>query len=92
MVTEEQVRRLRQKRMEGKSQAAAAAAAGMSERTGRRWEKGALPSQARAPRSWRTRVDPFAEVWESEIEPLLRRDKAGVLESTFLFEQLDGPG
>jgi hypothetical protein len=74
--------------MEGKSQAAAAAAAGMSERTGRKWEKGPLPSQAKGPRTWRTRVDPFEGVWASEIEPLLRRDEAGVLEAAFLFEQL----
>jgi DNA-binding XRE family transcriptional regulator len=56
MVTDEQVRRLRQKRMEGKTQAAAAASAGMSERTARAWERGSLPSEARQPRSWRTRV------------------------------------
>jgi hypothetical protein len=35
MVTDAQVRRLRQKRMEGKTQAAAAAASGMSVRTAR---------------------------------------------------------
>ena len=88
VVTDEQVRRLRQKRMEGKTQAAAAAAAGMSERTGRKWEQGRLPSQAKPPRTWRTRRDPFAGVWASEIEPLLTRDEGGVLESTFLFERL----
>jgi hypothetical protein len=74
--------------MEGKSQAAAAAAAAMSERTARKWEEGRLPSQAKRPRAWRTRRDPFVGVWASEIEPLLRRDDEGVLESTFLFEQL----
>ena len=74
--------------MEGKSQAAAAAAAAMSERTARKWEEGLLPSQAKRPRAWRTRRDPFVGVWASEIEPLLRRDDEGVLESTFLFEQL----
>jgi DNA-binding XRE family transcriptional regulator len=88
MVTDEQVRRLRQKRMQGKTQAAAAASAGMSERTARAWERGSLPSEARQPRSWRTRSDPFAAVWASEIEPLLVRDAEGVLESAFLFEQL----
>ena len=74
--------------MDGKTQGAAAAAAGMSERTGRKWEQGLLPSQARPPRTWRTRRDPFAGVWASEIEPLLRRDDEGVLESSFLFERL----
>ena len=74
MVTDEQVRLLRQKRMEGKTQEAAAAAAGMSVRTAREWERGALPSETKPPRSWRTRSDPFEDVWESEIEPLLVRD------------------
>ena len=51
--------------MAGKTLAAAAAAARMSERTARRWQPGgALPSTAKAPRSWRTREDPFADVWE----------------------------
>ena len=88
MVTDAQVRRLRRKRMEGKTQAAAAAAAGMSVRTARAWERGGLPSESKTPRSWRTRSDPFDGVWGSEIEPLLLRDSEGVLESTFLFEQL----
>jgi hypothetical protein len=88
MVTDAQVRRLRQKRVERKTQAAAAAAAGMSVRTAREWERGLLPSATKRARTWRTRCDPFGEVWASEIEPLLGRDAEGVLESTFLFEQL----
>ena len=72
MVTDEQVRLLRRKRMNGKSQEASAAAAGMSVRTARVWERGALPSQTRKKRSWRTRNDPFDGVWALEIEPLLR--------------------
>jgi len=88
VVTDDQVRRLRQKRMEGKTQAGAAAAAAMSERTARKWERGALPSEAKRSRAWRTRVDPFAELWSSEIEPLLTRDADRVLESTYLFERL----
>lgn len=88
MVTDAQVRRLRQKRMEEKTQAAAAAAAGMSVRTARSWEHGPLPSETQRPRSWRTRRDPFDAVWASEIEPLLVRDSEGVLESAFLFEEL----
>ena len=51
MVTDAQVRRLREKRMSGKTVTAAAAAAGMSERTARRWRDGALPT-ATAPRTW----------------------------------------
>ena len=67
LVTDAQVRRLREKRMAGKTLAAAAAAVGMSERAARRWQSGALPSTAKGPRWWRTREDPFAEVWQSEV-------------------------
>ncbi|RLB47277.1 MAG: hypothetical protein DRJ42_25750, partial [Deltaproteobacteria bacterium] len=48
--------------MIGKSQEAAAAAAGMSVRSARKWESGALPSQRKEPRAWRTRKDPFEAV------------------------------
>jgi len=52
----------------------AAAKAGMSVATGRRLHHDPRPpSQKKAPRSWRTRADPLAEVWESEIVPLLER-------------------
>ena len=50
MVTDEQVRLLRQKRMKGKSQESAAAASGMSVRTARKWESGALPSTSKRTR------------------------------------------
>ena len=88
MVTDEQVRLLRQKRMEGKSQEAAAAAAGMSVRTAQGWERGAFPSQKRKKRSWRTRKDPFEGVWALEIEPLLRRDEDRVLQATTILDLL----
>ncbi len=70
-VTDRQVRRYMSSRREGHTQAAAAARAGFSERTGRRVEaRPALPSQ-KAPRSYRTRPDPFAQVWREELLPLL---------------------
>ena len=89
MVTDQQVQLLRQKRMDGKSQEAAAAAAGMSVRTAREWERGALPSQTRKKRSWRTRRDPFEGVWTEEIEPLLRRDEERVLQATTILDLLE---
>ena len=88
MVTDAQVRRLREKRMSGKTLAAAAAAAGMSERTARQWQSGALPSTAKAVRWWRTREDPFAEVWESEMVPQLVADTDGRLQVLALFKAL----
>ena len=88
MVTNAQVRRLRENRMSGKTLAAAAAAAGMSERTARTWQRGALPSTAKAPRTWRTREDPFADVWQSEVVPQLVADTDGRLQVLTLFKVL----
>jgi len=82
MVTDAQVRLMRQKRMEKKTLEAAAAIAGMSERTAGPWQAGAWPSGTRQPRSWRTRPDAFAAVWDAEVAPLLRTDEQGVLEGT----------
>ena len=59
---------------QGILQVTAAAKAGMSERTARKYARsGAVPSEARAPHRWRTRVDPYAQVWP-EIEALLHQD------------------
>ena len=55
-----------------KTQQSAAAKAGLSERSARRIERSAtLPSQSPR-RYWRSRPDPFAQVWETEVVPLLR--------------------
>ena len=47
MITDRQVRLLRRKRMEGKTQKTAAAKAGMSVRSARKWGSGPLPSETR---------------------------------------------
>jgi hypothetical protein len=88
MVTDRQVRRLREQRMTGKTLAAAAAAAGMSERTARTWQTGPLPSATDRARTWRTRADPFASVWRAEIEPRLVADTEGRLQALTVFEWL----
>ena len=88
MVTDKQVRLLRKKRMAGKTLEAAASAAGMSERAARKWQRGPLPSATKTPRAWRTRPDPFAEVWADDIEPLLVADVEGKLEAKTIFEEL----
>ena len=89
MVSDGQVRLLRQKRLEGKTQEAAAAAAGMSVRTARQWERGLLPSESKPARHWRTRPDPFEEVWGTKLVPLLVRDTERVLQATTLLEWLE---
>ena len=76
--------------MKGKILTAAAAAAGMSERSGRRWRNSELPSDKKKHRRhWRTHPDPFKGVWEEQIEPLLRVDKDGVLSANTILEWLD---
>jgi hypothetical protein len=65
MVTDQQVRRLMEWTSKEKTLAAAAAKAGMDEKTARKYRRlGRLPSTLKAEHSWRTRPDPFAEVWE----------------------------
>src|SRR5712672_377111 len=89
MLTDAQVRVLRRKLMEGKTQEGAAAAAGMSVRSARHWQTGLYPSKAHRPHGWRTRRDPFAEVFESEIVPLLAIDDRRVLEARTLLAELE---
>jgi hypothetical protein len=88
MVTDQQVERMRKMRMKGKTQKAAAAAAGMSERSARTWQKGQLPSDVNEPRWWRTHKDAFADVWDEVVVPLLQRDEKGELESKTIIEVL----
>jgi len=85
--------------MENTTQAGAAAAAGMCERTARKWQHGSLPSETKAERTWRTRLDPFATVWDAEVVPLLEADEKRELEAGTVLDELDrrypgqfGPG
>jgi transposase InsO family protein len=67
--TKQQVKVFMDERASGKSQVAAAAKAGISERTGRRVEReGGVGG--RKPRHWRTRRDPFEAVWDEVAERL----------------------
>jgi len=84
-ITDRQVNEYKRYRLVN-SQEASASKAGMSVRTARRVEQAtALPSQ-RGPRTWRTREDPLAAVWDSEIVPLLERDAQ--LNAVTLLEEL----
>ena len=76
----------------GKRQVTAAAKAGISERSGRRIEKGELQPGVKQQRRWRTRVDPFAEVWDSEVVPLLTKNPKLIPITLFEKLQQDHPG
>lgn len=71
-ITDQQVRLFMNKRKHH-TQEVAAAMAGISVRSARRIEHGVLLPSQKVARTWRTRPDPFADVWDSEIVPLLRR-------------------
>ena len=71
MVTNRQVRVLKEMLGKGKSLIVAAAKADMDEKTARKYrDLGKLPSEIKVEHTWRTREDPFSEVWK-EIEEKL---------------------
>jgi hypothetical protein len=86
MVTDKQVRRLRKLSNTEKNQEIAASKAGMDPTTARRYlGLGRLPSELRKERPWRTREDPFGEVWEAVQRQI--QESPG-LEAKTLFEWL----
>ena len=87
MVTRDaQVRKLMEEMSKHGKIGLAAARAGMDRKTARRYVRsGKLPSELAAPRTWRTREDPFAEDW-SWVETQLVA--APTLEAKALFEAL----
>ena len=71
MVTDRQVRILMESIIKGKRYSASAACAGMDEKTARKYRRlGKFPSEIMVSHNWRTREDPFSEVWEEVIEKL----------------------
>src|SRR5579863_352408 len=68
-VTDRQVLRLRALLRQGKPLKAAALRSDMDEKTGRKYrDLGQLPSELENwPRAWRTRKDPFADIWKEVI-------------------------
>ena len=86
MTTDEQVRILMKQLSKGGPLALAAAKAGMSQPTARKWRDGGKqPSESGPPRRHRTRADPFAALW-SETEKLLAVDPG--LQAKAVFEEL----
>jgi len=81
-----EIKLLLDERGKGVSQKLAAARAGVSERTARKYEQaGKLPSQMKRPRTHRTRDDPFADDWPW-VEAQIREDPA--LQTKTLFALL----
>jgi hypothetical protein len=86
MVTDRQVKRLLKLLQSERSLAAAAAKAGMDEKTARKYLKlGKLPCEVKVEHTWRTREDPFADVWY-DVKAKLEVNPG--LEARTLFEDL----
>ncbi|MBF0469425.1 MAG: IS21 family transposase [Desulfamplus sp.] len=85
-INNNQIRIYMSLRTEGKEQITAAAKAGISESTGRRIETGEISASQKPSRDWRTRKDPFEEIWESDVVPLLTASPE--LQPRTLFEEL----
>lgn len=88
MITDNQVRKLKKYLSKGKALGYAALKADMDEKTARKYrELHDLPSEIRSSRlrEWRTRKDPFVEIWE-EVEPYLLQNPG--LEAKTVFNHL----
>jgi hypothetical protein len=86
LVTDKQVRRLFTLAKTERNQEIAAAKAGMDAQTARKYLRlGRVPSELPQVRRWRTRADPFAEIWE-DVRQLLEVHPG--LEAKALFEHL----
>ncbi len=86
MKTDAEVQIVFRERQKGKTQAQAAARAGMHVNTARKYTRvGKLPSQLKRPRTYRTRPDPFADDWPW-VQEWLERDTA--LQAQTLFALL----
>ncbi len=73
MKKDAEVLRYMRERRKGTTQELAAAQAGMSVKTARKYERaGTLPSQLKQSRTWRTRPNPFEEAWTWVVEQLER--------------------
>jgi len=71
MKKDTEVKLYMQERRKGTTQRVAAARAGISERTGRTYERqGKLPSQRKRPHDWSSRANPFEEDWPWVIAQL----------------------
>jgi hypothetical protein len=92
MVTDQQVRKLMELKNKANTLTSAASKAGMDESTARKYLRlGKLPSQVKVPHTWRTRADPFTEIW-GEAKEYLSLNPG--LEAKSLFEhfQREHPG
>ncbi len=86
MITDAQVRKLRRLLGEGHPLYRAALKVGMDTKSARKYRQAErLPSESFTPRTWRTREDPFQDVWP-QLRDLLERNPG--LQAKTLFQDL----
>ena len=92
MVTDGQVRKLFRDLASERCLALAARRAGMDEKTARKYRSlGALPSTQEGPRTYRTRKDPLAELWQS-VQARLEAEPRLLAKTLFDWLQGEHPG
>jgi hypothetical protein len=93
MVTDNQVRILMKQINQERWLKTAAAKAGMSEKTARKYRRlGKLPSQCKGPRYWRTRSDPFDPDDWHWVEEVLENNPGIEARTLFGVLQREHPG
>jgi Mu transposase, C-terminal domain len=92
MISDRQARKVIELMQTEPTKAIAAAKAGMSERTARKWARlGKLPSEVKIPHTWRTREDPFERVWD-RIRPMFEVNPGLEAKTVFQYLQREEPG
>jgi hypothetical protein len=94
MITDNQARKLMKHLQENRTLGVAAAKSGMDEKTARKYrDLGKLPSELEAERirTWRTREDPFEEVWEM-VKSFLENNDGFEAKTLFEYLQREYPG
>jgi hypothetical protein len=92
MISDRQARKVIELMQSEPTKAIAAAKAGMSEPTARKWARlGKLPSEVKVAHSWRTRPDPFEGVWE-RLRPMFELNPGLEAKTVFEYLQREHPG
>src|SRR6478672_4713080 len=92
MVTDAQVRKLFRELHSGTPLATAARRADMDDKTARKYRtRGTLPSTNKAPRTYRTRIDPFASVWDAVAARLVNEPRL-TAKTLFAWVKTEHPG
>jgi len=94
MITDTQLKKFKKYLRQGKSLKAASAMSGINEKTGRKYRNiSKLPSDLRVEccRYWRTRDDPFEDVWEKSLY-FLENNQGLEAKTLFAYLQRKNPG